>query len=167
MVEIKDKSRIVLFNTVKYFYLQYSATFWKPGQKNVKFFVGSLGYEKTRLFAFKIYWPLPSFVFHGIILGMTIGLHQRCIHLIVQSTFFDVKVHIFWEDHKIFQKLYRRIVLYVVIVKSTVDILQKILAFSEYMNFNENMLWLFSENWTRVDVIPKQKWLDLKSAWRS
>ena len=32
--------------------------FYKLGQKNVKLFVGFLGYKKTRLFAFEIYWPL-------------------------------------------------------------------------------------------------------------
>ena len=35
----------------------------------------------------------PSFVFHGIILGMTIGLHQMPTY-IVQSTFFDITLQI-------------------------------------------------------------------------
>ena len=40
---------------------------------------------------------LPSFVFHGIILGMTIGLHQSCLHLIEQSTFFDIT----WQNFRL------------------------------------------------------------------
>ena len=53
---------------------------------------------------------------------------------------FCVKVHIFWEDNKILRNLHRRFVLcsncQLDSVKSTVEILQNFVAFSEYMNFN-------------------------------
>ena len=44
------------------------------------------------------------------------------------------KVHIFWEGHKILRNLHRRFDPYY-IDKSTVEISQKFVAFSEYMNF--------------------------------
>ena len=42
----------MLFNTIKYFYF---LDWTRARAKNVKNFVGLLGYEKTRLFAFEIY----------------------------------------------------------------------------------------------------------------
>ena len=46
------------------------------------------------------------------------------------------KVHIFWEGHKFLRNLHRRFVLCtVVMVKSTVEILQNFEAFSEYKYF--------------------------------
>ena len=45
------------------------------------------------------------------------------------------KVNIFWEGHNFSQNLHRKFVLYVVPVKSMVEILQNFVAFSEYMNF--------------------------------
>ena len=54
-----------------------------------------------------------------------------------------VKVHIFWEGHKIswnlhciFDRYYSR----------TVEILQKFVAFSEYMNFIRNINWKTSSD---------------------
>ena len=52
-------------------------------------------------------------------------------------TILHIKVHIFREGHKILRNLHRRFDLsYLVPVKSTVEILQNFVAFSEYMNFN-------------------------------
>ena len=44
----------MLFNIIKYFYFL-DSTLSEARAKNVKNFVGFLGYEKTRLFAFEIY----------------------------------------------------------------------------------------------------------------
>ena len=49
------------------------------------------------------------------------------------------KVHIFWEGHKILRNLHLS---NVVPVKSTVDISQNVVAFSEYMNFNVKQAYL-------------------------
>ena len=46
------------------------------------------------------------------------------------------KVHIFWDGHKILQNLH--LTSYVVPVKSKVKISQNFVAFSKYMNFNNN-----------------------------
>ena len=45
------------------------------------------------------------------------------------------KVHIFWEGHKFLQNLHKDLS-YVAMVKSTVEISQNFVAFSEYMNFD-------------------------------
>ena len=45
----------MLFNTIKYFYTFLIRLLLEARAKNVKNFVGFLGYEKTRLFAFEIY----------------------------------------------------------------------------------------------------------------
>ena len=56
-----------MLNSIKLVFLcfyflfgQFFKTFLKLGQKYVKNFVDFLGYEKTKLFAFEIYWPLVS-----------------------------------------------------------------------------------------------------------
>ena len=46
-----------------------------------------------------------------------------------------VKVHIFWEGHKILRTS-TLLLSYIVPVKSNMEILQHFVAFSEYMNFN-------------------------------
>ena len=50
----------MLFKTMKLFFALIRP-FLKARAKNVKNFVGFLGYEKTRLFAFEIYWPLGAY----------------------------------------------------------------------------------------------------------
>ena len=50
------------------------------------------------------------------------------------STLFG-KVHIFWEGHNFLRNLHLLDLSYVVTVKSTVEISQNFVAFSEYMNF--------------------------------
>ena len=47
----------------------------------------------------------------------------------------NIKVHIFWEGHKILQNLHKTFLSYVVPVKSKVKISWNYVAFSEYMNF--------------------------------
>ena len=48
--------------------------------------------------------------------------------------FWTFKVHIFWEGHKILRNLH--LLFYVLPVKSKEEISQNFVAFSEYMNFN-------------------------------
>ena len=62
---------------------------------------------------------------------------------LIFSQKYPVKVHIFWEGHKILEistlDLY-----YVVLVKLTVEIPKNFLAFSEYMNFKSDFICALS-----------------------
>ena len=51
-----------------------------------------------------------------------------------------IKVHILWEVHKILQNLHRKFVLCSDSQIFDVEILQNFVAFSEYMNFNRNIM---------------------------
>ena len=48
----------------------------------------------------------------------------------------NLKVEVLWEGHKDFDEITILDLSYVVTVKSTVEILQNFVAYSEYMNFN-------------------------------
>ena len=52
---------------------------------------------------------------------------------------YSIKVHIFWEGHKILQNLHLTFVQYAVPVKSKVEISQNFVDFSENMNFKEQL----------------------------
>ena len=56
---------------------------------------------------------------------------KKKLSLTGAGTHESIKVHLFWEDHKISTLLLS----YVVPVKSMVEILQYFVTFSEYMNF--------------------------------
>ena len=75
----------------------------------------------------------------------------KCNSLDRKRTFLLNKVHIFWEIWEISTVD----LFYVVPVKSTVEISQNFVAFSEYMNFTE-ILWknFWSNNWrSDYDVV--------------
>ena len=58
----------------------------------------------------------------------------------------SIKVHIFWEGH-IFCEVSTVDFFYVVTVKSKVEILQNVVAFSEYMNFMGSLAAISSETY--------------------
>ena len=81
------------------------------------------------------------------------------------------KVHIFWEGHKILRNLHRVDLSYVVTVKSTVEISENFMAFSEYMNFTMGVQskWNYAINlnskiFTYL-LIGKEDWLFLGKTW--
>ena len=55
--------------------------------------------------------------------------------------FSDVKVHIFWEGHK-FCEIFPLLLTTVHTVKSEGKISKNVVAFSEYMNFNDLVQWI-------------------------
>ena len=57
-----------------------------------------------------------------------------------------LKVHIFWEGHKILQNLHLTFVLSSAF-KSKVEISQNFVAFSEYMNFTKSWLFFWTSIW--------------------
>ena len=64
------------------------------------------------------------------------GPEAAAMHNELQYTVeISIKIHIFWEGHKFLWNLPPRFVLYAVMVKSTVEISQNLVAFSKYMNF--------------------------------
>ena len=70
---------------------------------------------------------------------MILGNHYVELHKlfdIVEPPLCCIKVHIFWEGHKIC-KIFTLLLTVCTVVKSKVKISQNFVAFSEYMNFKE------------------------------
>ena len=81
----------------------------------------------------------PSYIFltffKMVLLVIVLGaLHGLILLPVLLSFLGPGKVHIFWEGHKICE-ISTIDLSYVVPVKSTVEISQNFVAFSEYMNF--------------------------------
>ena len=70
-----------------------------------------------------------------------------------------IKVHIFWEGHKIFRNLHLTFVLCSASQKSKVEISQNFVAFSEYINFKQQSLhrnlFYFQRNLFRNSLLHK------------
>ena len=63
-------------------------------------------------------------------------LHDGNFNLEEDTLFLQfIKVHIFWEDHKILRNLLHQLFDWQYIGQIMVEILQNFVAFSEYMNF--------------------------------
>ena len=77
----------------------------------------------------------------------------------MSQVIFVIKVHLFWEGHKILPNLHRRFDRYYILDKSTVEILQTFVVFSEYPDF----FWQFwslqfqRKNKTMITVELKHK----------
>ena len=83
-------------------------------------------------------------------LGSFFNYINQILPIFDHPPFVDIgKVYMFWEGHKILRSLHRRF------DKSMqVEISQKCVAFSEYMNFNSYM-----ENWTGKPPLSSSLWL--------
>ena len=99
-------------------------------------------------------WKFHKYQLHTILTEYSTIWCQVCRFILLPSNFvsyiylssnfirpkyWNIKVHIFWEGHKILQNLLQLFVLCTA-SKILVEILQNFVAFSEYMNFNKNTL---------------------------
>ena len=121
------------------FYVDVSDAIWVGSQKGI-FEVRKFLYSQ-RVSNFSP--SLTSFLWkrctpHGLFL-FCFSFHEfhfeSQLNIIRKNKIWLVKVHIFWEGQKLLQNLHRRFVLCIVPVKSTVEISQNFVAFSEYKNF--------------------------------
>ena len=108
------------------------------------------GRRKTLIYVsipFSISWAFTLFAYCVEMIYATAFIAGFCSAIIQVSI---LKVHIFWEGHKILWNLHRRFVLCGA-SQITVEISQNFLAFSEYMNFNCQILYfpmMNQRHWT-------------------
>ena len=94
---------------------------------------------------FEIFWLVQRFVCYLLMLGQNnLWTNRKNLEFRIREAIgwaaysCNVKVHIFWEGHKILWKFPLTFVLYVVPVKGKVMISQNFVAFSDYMNFKRH-----------------------------